>query len=78
MSERIMGNFNLYMLPTFVMTMYYLYTYRIVIFKIYTLPHINSMSWDLSQGNNPKYRKKLYSQKCSCCLICKRKIRVTT
>lgn len=57
MSERIMGNFNLYMLPTFVMTMYYLYTYRIVIFKIYTLPHINSMSWDLSQGNNPKYRK---------------------
>lgn len=48
MSERIMGNFNLYMLPTFVMTMYYLYTYRIVIFKIYTLPHINSMSWDLS------------------------------
>lgn len=31
-SERITDHFNLYRLSTFVTTMYYFYTYRIVIF----------------------------------------------
>lgn len=46
-SETITDDFDFYMFSTFLMTMYYFYTYRIVIFKVYTLHHINSMSWDL-------------------------------